>query len=280
MFIFLFCVFFFFLFSQSFADTCNPQNLKIDLLTEFYTCKTDQRLEYLKNYSSVRSWNENNICKLCLEKLQSKHNINTTKSSKMTLQQSNEPQEITNKSIDDKINKQESFKVSNNVNSVGYNDAPADQKFMNNLIYSTKQKMSKNINSAKEKYMWIQASKELCSSTEFDAFAPKKNWVGHVKSVIANDSGEIQIEININDFGNKIWDTNLNSKLIKKALNFKEAGLFNYNLEESTFVKFSGSFKRGKMSENECLDASVFNAEPDLDNQTFFFTIYEIEELR
>ena len=41
-------MYFFFLFSQSFADTCNPQNLKINLLTEFYTCKTDQRLDYLK----------------------------------------------------------------------------------------------------------------------------------------------------------------------------------------------------------------------------------------
>lgn len=72
MFIFLFCVFFFFLFSQSFADTCNPQNLKIDLLTEFYTCKTDQRLDYLKNYSSIREWNENSVCNLCLEKIQLK----------------------------------------------------------------------------------------------------------------------------------------------------------------------------------------------------------------
>ena len=72
MFIFSFCVFIFFIFSQSFADSCNPQNLKIDLLTEFYTCKTDQRLDYLKNYSSIREWNENSVCNLCLEKIQLK----------------------------------------------------------------------------------------------------------------------------------------------------------------------------------------------------------------
>ena len=65
----------------------------------------------------------------------------------------NEPQEITNKSIDDKINKQESFKVSNNANSVGYNDAPADQKFMNNLIYSTKQKCLKIL--TQQKKIWL-----------------------------------------------------------------------------------------------------------------------------
>ena len=66
------CIFFYFLFSQSFADSCNPQNLKIDLLTEFYTCKTDQRVDYLKNYSSIREWNENSVCNLCLEKIQLK----------------------------------------------------------------------------------------------------------------------------------------------------------------------------------------------------------------
>ena len=72
MFIFSFCVFIFFIFSQSFADSCNPQNLKLDLLTEFYTCKTDQRVDYLKNYSSIREWNEESVCNLCLEKIRLK----------------------------------------------------------------------------------------------------------------------------------------------------------------------------------------------------------------
>ena len=72
MFIISFCVFIFFIFSQSFADSCNPQNLKLDSLTEFYTCKTDQRVDYLKNYSSIREWNEDSVCNLCLEKIRPK----------------------------------------------------------------------------------------------------------------------------------------------------------------------------------------------------------------
>ena len=69
---FSFFFIFLFLFSESFADSCNPQNLKIDLLTEFYTCKTDQRVDYLKNYSSIREWNEDSVCNLCLEKIRPK----------------------------------------------------------------------------------------------------------------------------------------------------------------------------------------------------------------
>ena len=69
---FTFFFIFLFLFSESFADSCNPQNLKIDLLTEFYTCKTDQRVDYLKNYSSIREWNEDSVCNLCLEKIRPK----------------------------------------------------------------------------------------------------------------------------------------------------------------------------------------------------------------
>ena len=69
--IFLFFVFLI-LFSQSSADQCNTSNLKKDSLAKFFTCKTDQRLDYLKNYSSVKDWNETEMCNYCLEKIKLK----------------------------------------------------------------------------------------------------------------------------------------------------------------------------------------------------------------
>lgn len=72
MFKFLFFFVFFILFSQSSADQCNTSNLKKDSLAQFFTCKTDQRLDYLKNYSSVKDWNETEMCNYCLEKIKLK----------------------------------------------------------------------------------------------------------------------------------------------------------------------------------------------------------------
>lgn len=69
MFKFLLFFVFFILFSQSSADQCNTNNLKKDSLAKFFTCKTDQRLGYLKNYSSVEDWNETEMCNFCLEKI-------------------------------------------------------------------------------------------------------------------------------------------------------------------------------------------------------------------
>ena len=272
---FLFFFIFLFLFSDSSANQCNTDYLKKDSLAKFLTCKTDQRLDYLKNYSSVRDWSESNVCKLCLEKL------NLT----------NLPKERTNKRKNteiDKVKKEVVFQQKplpslNNNQPIGYNLAPLDQKFLNNLISSTKTKASQAVNSAKAKYMWIQANKQLCSSNEFNAYAPKKDWVGVVKNVTAFDNGDVGIRININDFGNLIRDVNLDNKLIDKVLNFKPSGLWDLNEKEATFVRFSGSFTPGKMSENECLDGSlpiIGDAEPKLSNIKFFFKISEIEELR
>ena len=85
-----------FLFSESFADSCNPQNLKIDLLTEFYTCKTDQRVDYLKNYSSIREWNEDSVCNLCLEKIRHKKTNKISIKNKNALKKKDEVKESNN----------------------------------------------------------------------------------------------------------------------------------------------------------------------------------------
>ena len=273
MIIFSFFFIFLFLFSESFANQCNTDYLKKDSLAKFLTCKTDQRLDYLKNYSSVRDWSESNVCKLCLEKLNltniPKERINKRKNTEI-----------------DKAKKEVVFQqkplpsLNNNNQPIGYNLAPPDQKFLNNLISSTNKKVSQAVNSAKKKYLWIQANKELCASNEFNAYEPKKDWVGVVKDVLASDNGDVGIRIHINDFGNQVRDIDLDRKLINKALNFKPSGLWDLDEKEATFVKFSGSFEPGKMSENECLDGSIFNAEPKLTNIKFYFKISEIEELR
>lgn len=119
MFIF-FCVFIFFIFSQSFADSCNPQNLKLDLLTQFYTCKTDQRVDYLENYSSIREWNEESVCNLCLEKIRPKKNNTISIKNENELKKKDEVKKSNNKknpeikrSINEKITKKITEKPTN-----------------------------------------------------------------------------------------------------------------------------------------------------------------------
>lgn len=119
MFIF-FCVFIFFIFSQSFADSCNPQNLKLDLLTQFYTCKTDQRVDYLENYSSIREWNEESVCNLCLEKIRQKKNNKISIKNENQLKKKDEVKKSNNKknseikrSINEKITKKITEKPTN-----------------------------------------------------------------------------------------------------------------------------------------------------------------------
>ena len=109
-----------FLFSESFADSCNPQNLKIDLLTEFYTCKTDQRVDYLKNYSSIREWNEDSVCNLCLEKIRPKKTNKISIKNKNALKKKDEVKESNNgknpeikRSINEKISKEITEKPTN-----------------------------------------------------------------------------------------------------------------------------------------------------------------------
>ena len=119
MFIF-FCVFIFFIFSQSFADSCNPQNLKLDLLTQFYTCKTDQRVDYLENYSSISEWNEENVCNLCLKKIGPQKNTKISIKNENELKKKDEVKKSNNKknpeikrSINEKITKKITEKPTN-----------------------------------------------------------------------------------------------------------------------------------------------------------------------
>ena len=117
---FSFFFIFLFLFSESFADSCNPQNLKIDLLTEFYTCKTDQRVDYLKNFSSIREWNEDSVCNLCLEKIRPKKTNKISIKNENALKKKDEVKESNNgknpeikRSINEKITKKITEKPAN-----------------------------------------------------------------------------------------------------------------------------------------------------------------------
>ena len=62
----------------------------------------------------------------------------------------------------------------NNNQPIGYNLAPPDQKFLNNIISSTKQKVSQAVNSAKAKYMWIQQTKNYVLVTNLMLMHQKK----------------------------------------------------------------------------------------------------------
>jgi hypothetical protein len=269
---FSFFFIFLFLFSDSSANQCNIDYLKKDSLAKFLTCKTDQRLDHLKNYSSVRDWSESNVCKLCLEKL----NLTNIPKERINKRKNTEIDEV-KKEV---VFQQKPLPSLKNNQPIGYNLAPPDQKFLNNLISSTNKKVSQAVNSAKAKYLWIQANKKLCSSNEFNAYEPKKDWVGVVKNVLASDNGDISIRIHINDFGNQVRDLDLDGKLIDKVLNFKPSGRWDLDKKKATFVKFSGSFEPGKISENECLDGSILDAEPKLTKIKFYFKISEIEELK
>ena len=72
-------------YTKLFADSCSPFYLEDNLLLEFYDCKNDEKLNYQKKYSSLKDWNEDVVCRLCLEKIEankaSKKNLNDIKKS-------------------------------------------------------------------------------------------------------------------------------------------------------------------------------------------------------
>ena len=67
--------------------------------------------------------------------------------------------------------------------------------------------------------------------------------------------------------GNEVHDLNINKNLEATVLNFKD----------KQKVKFSGYFKAGKKSQNECLRAGVFDANPEFKDESFEFELISIE---
>ena len=102
-------------YTKLFADSCSPFYLEDNLLLEFYDCKNDEKLNYQKKYSSLKDWNEDVVCRLCLEKIEankaSKKNLNDIKKSNIKKIQTEEikPKGMYKK----KINQNKNFNTKN-----------------------------------------------------------------------------------------------------------------------------------------------------------------------
>ncbi len=102
-------------YTKLFADSCSPFYLEDNLLLEFYDCKNDEKLNYQKKYSLLKDWNEDVVCRLCLEKIEankaSKKNLNDIKKSNIKKIQTEEikPKGMSKK----KINQNKNFNTKN-----------------------------------------------------------------------------------------------------------------------------------------------------------------------
>jgi TPR repeat protein len=157
----------------------------------------------------------------------------------------------------------------------GYEKGHAQQKFLAELIDKTKSSISKNDSSVKRKFLWIKTSKKLCSSRDFDVTGIKRDWVGYVKIVRMADSGTLSLNVYIDNFDNEVADKKLSQEFLDLALELKSATLIN----RGDLVKFSGYFKKGDMTENECIDGGI-QGNPELTGEVFSFRFTKLEKIK
>jgi uncharacterized protein len=149
---------------------------------------------------------------------------------------------------------------------------PEQQKFLADLAAKTKA-ATRGANSAKKKKLWINASRTLCASKEFNAFGLKKDWIGKVQDPFMGDGGKMMLKVDI-EHGSVLIDTNLHKKFEDLVL----------ELKEGDEVKVSGRFRKGDMEgDSECLDGGGFsslNDSPDLWSGTFAFKFTDVQNIR
>ncbi len=154
-------------------------------------------------------------------------------------------------------------------------DGSTAQKYFIALQKKTKDQISSDFTDAQKKFAWIKASKELCSSTEFNAFGLQQDWLGKVSEVSSNDKLGITIVIKIDGYGSGIREFNSKQK-------WTERGMFTtlLKLKEGDMVRFSGKFKPGDMEgDNECLDEASLGDDPEFSGQKFVFDLAKIKKL-
>ena len=151
------------------------------------------------------------------------------------------------------------------------------QKYMYDLVRKTIQN-SRGKSPAAQKRMWIDASKKLCSSTTFNAYGDKKDWVGKLTKVSMDDTGEVSIKISILN-ANTLWVYSVPVYLVDSIVNI-DLGPLNWldYAKNGPLIKFSGNFKKGNMNESECLDAGLTSA-PELVDESFSFKLRELKLL-
>ena len=144
-----------------------------------------------------------------------------------------------------------------------------DQNFLSNIIKEVRTE-NQSVNNAVQKINWINANKTLCSSNIFKIEDLKKNWIGKLKSINMNDSGTlVNIIIDI-DHENLIYATSrreeISDKIIKSLKGYEE-------------VIFSGYFKKGDISENQCIDSIGLNDNPILIKNKFVFKLTDFNKI-
>ena len=156
---------------------------------------------------------------------------------------------------------------------------PKQQLYLIDITNRTLAKIKEGDNDAKVKLNWIKASKELCSSETFDAYGIKSDFIGYVTNIYAYDDGSIGIKIMLSHLGKldrqfEVIQENVDESLYETILELNEGGTFSAGDK----VKFSGYFKKGKISQNECLDAGM-DADPEFEGETFNFKFTKIEKI-
>ena len=158
---------------------------------------------------------------------------------------------------------------------------PSQQQFLIDITNRTLAKIDPEYNDAKVKSIWIKASKELCSSRTFNAFRKKSDFIGYVTDIMAHDNGSMGIAIRLTsldqlDSEYKVSEAVVDESLNEIILELNEGGFFS----EGDKVKFSGYFKKGKMSQNECLDPYIsFDSQPEFAGENFDFEFTKIEKI-
>ena len=148
----------------------------------------------------------------------------------------------------------------------------AAQKYFIALQKNTKASFESSDTDAKKKLAWIGASRELCSSSEFNAYGLQQDWVGKVKKIKASDSMDLTVTLQIDGYKTKILESAAQSR-------WTEKGLYTtlLDLKEGDMVKFSGQFRRGDMEgDNECLDEAGLGDNPEFSGQTLLFNLARI----
>ena len=158
---------------------------------------------------------------------------------------------------------------------IGWDMMPDSQLRITNAIKKTNDSISSSDNSAKRKQAWIDVNRRLCSQSPLSYGGKFYDWVGYVNEINMRDNGEVSLEIQINNISNKIYDYELSPRFKNIALNLRE----NTWSKKGSFVKFDGYLKKGKESENECLDKVSWNNSPELYRKTFRFEITDLDVL-
>ena len=142
---------------------------------------------------------------------------------------------------------------------------PETQLFMQKSIADTMALIPEDATDIQEKKIWIDASKKFCSSMKLSA----KDWLGEVDQVIMSDDGSVSLDVQIDSTDNEVQDSKISKKFEDMALALKKGDL----------VIFSGTFKKGKRDQNQCLETTDFDSKPEFSNQGLVFNFSALAEV-